>query len=380
MNDFIKLATFRKVFKSKRLINCFILITLVTIPLVCALSLSESMMNGIENKFIYLTGGHILTEGFCNTSKIDDKVEEVQNVCISNCLLYANENYLPLQIKGVQKDYFSEKRSDFCGLDNEISLEGNSILISRETARQCNLKEGDKVAVILISNDNKSSRASVFSVKGFFNSGYREIDSSNAYCSFDYLFPLTDNCSYTEIVVSPKFEDRLYELENSLDNYCLDWMDRNSSVYANFVNSRQLIMIILLVVGAMAAFFTASVAQQFVQDNIEELSLYKLLGSSNSLITKLGFTCVFSTTFAAVCFGLGLGCIITYCFEPLLSHLNSLSLDSLSYYLLDFSIFIPIGRVIVLLVIMLIISAFSIVFSLRKTRRITPLQLFNYKW
>ncbi len=59
MNPFVGLWSRKRIAKRGRLTSCMILIALVMAPLVCALIFSDSMMEGITSKYIYLSDGHI---------------------------------------------------------------------------------------------------------------------------------------------------------------------------------------------------------------------------------------------------------------------------------------------------------------------------------
>ena len=90
MNPFVTLWSRKRVLKKGRLTSCMILIALVMAPLVCALIFSDSMMEGITSKYIYLSDGHLQVSwqeggkdlsGF-DSSGLDDMVYSVDEVFI----------------------------------------------------------------------------------------------------------------------------------------------------------------------------------------------------------------------------------------------------------------------------------------------------------
>ena len=136
-------------------------------------------------------------------------------------------------------------------------------------------------------------------------------------------------------------------------------------------------MIILLLVVVVAAFYTASVAQQMVQDDIQEIAISKLVGCSNSLVRKSAFISVYAVTLLGMLIGIVMGILIGLNLGPILTWLSSLGIQSLSFYLLDFTINVPWLSIAIISASLMVISFISIQISLGKTRHITPMRLFT---
>ena len=71
MNAFVLQWSRKRIKKRGRLTSCLILIALVMAPLVCALIFSDSMMEGITSKYIYLSDGH-LQLNYSNREELSD--------------------------------------------------------------------------------------------------------------------------------------------------------------------------------------------------------------------------------------------------------------------------------------------------------------------
>ena len=136
-------------------------------------------------------------------------------------------------------------------------------------------------------------------------------------------------------------------------------------------------MIILLLVVFVAAFYTASVAQQMVQDDMQEIAIAKLVGCSNALVRKSAFISVYTVTLAGMVIGIAFGILIGLNLGPILTWLSSKGIQSLSFYLLDFKINIPWLSIALISAALMLISFIAIHISLRKTRHITPMRLFT---
>lgn len=381
MKDFVRLTSINKLFKHRRFRNCLVLIVIITVPLILALSFSESMMTGITQKLIYLSGGHICVNDNTDFEQLEKFTEENVSVIYADSLILSKDSYSPLTVKGVSDDYFNGIRNDYLNLSSFSFKTKTGLLISNTTADQLNLKIGDTVTLIVFTDNQSTLKPIICNIEGIYNSGYKEIDSYIAYCSFDFAEKSFNLPKSTEFILKAEYAADLTSFIENLDskNYTT-WINRNSAIYENFINSRQMIMIILLVIELMTAFYFASVSNEFVQDDIEQISICKLLGANNILIFKTCYRSVLIVTSLGILAGTVTGCIISLLFTPLIRSISSLSLDIFSYYLLDFNMTIPYGKVLILVLFMLAVSAISIFISLGKTRKVTPLQLFNYKW
>lgn len=393
MNPFVKLWSIKRIAKRGRLTSCMILIALVMAPLVCALIFSDSMMEGITSKYIYLSDGHVQINGehidsissYLKTGTESGMIYSADEVTSGYALMYSATNTSSVMIKGVSDSYFNEMRM------NQISFEYNEeksssnikgIAISRATARKLNVDLGDRVALMIVPDDvNRVLRPVLVRIDAIFHSGYDQLDELLSFIDLDYARELySDDTSTTvEILVTPDYMERLEEVVRffGTDHDISMWNEHNVSVYENFVTSRQMIMIILMLVIVVAAFYTASVAQQMIQDDMQEIAIVKLVGSSNSLVRKSAFISVYAVTLAGMAIGILLGLLIGCNLGPILTWLSSLGIQSLSFYLLDFTITVPWLSIGLISVMLMLISFVSIQISLGKTRHITPMRLFT---
>ena len=393
MNPFVKLWSIKRITRRGRLTSCLILIALVMAPLVCALIFSDSMMEGITSKYIYLSDGHVQINGEHLTSISSMIGEENEKLMIYSAdevtsgyaLMYSATNTSSVMIKGVSDSYFNELRMKQITFERNTEPSSSSIkgiAISRATARKLEVGLGDRVALMIVPDDvKKVLRPVLVRIDAIFYSGYDQLDELLSFIDIDYAKELySDDSSTTiEILVKPDYMEKINDVIYAfgLEHDISRWSDHNVSVYENFVTSRQMIMIILMLVVVVAAFYTASVAQQMVQDDIQDIAIVKLVGSSNALVRKSAFLSVYAVTIAGMILGIGLGLLIGCNLGPILTWLSSLGMQSLSFYLLDFSINIPWLSIALICAMLMIISFISIRISLIRTRIITPMRLFT---
>lgn len=392
MNSFVRLWSLRRILKKGRLIGCLILLALVVAPLVCALIFSQSMISGITNKYIYLSDGHIQIE-----SSDSDEIKTNSPLVLSMdtvkegyALVYSSSATTSLMIKGISQEYFNEKRLAQITFETQTLEKSNlhGIAISRATAQALSVSIGDRVALMIVPDDSeKSPRPVLVRVEAIFHSGYDQLDKLLSFVDFDYAKTLftSKNSTSVEILVVDEYMENLNEISldilssnpNISSSQLTTWDEHNVAVYNNFVTSKQMILIILLIVIVVASFYTASVAQQMIQDDMKNISISKLIGMSDIMVRRSAFLSVLAVTLSGVVFGICIGIIIGYAIGPLLSYLSQMGIPSLSFYLLDFTVKIPWNSILLISLFLLILSAIVVWITLCKTKHITPMRLFN---
>ncbi len=394
MNPFVSAWSRKRVLKRGRLTSCLILIALVMAPLVCALIFSDSMMAGITSKYIYLSDGHLQVNagGGKMLSEFDpdlygSMLYSCDEVTSGYALMYSATGTANIMVKGVGEDYFNERRMEQVTVtraeeDTSSSSAVKAIMISRATADELEVGIGDRVALMIVPDDvDKVLRPVLCRIDGIFRSGYDQLDSMLCFVDADYARTLytAESSSCLELLVQPEYMEKLDEVAAALGSgYDISrWDQHNVSVYENFVTSRQMILIILLLVVVVAAFYTASVAQQMIQDDMQDIAITKLIGASDVLVRRSAFLSVYTVTVIGMLVGIGLGLVIGLNLGPILTWLSSMGLKSLSFYLLDFDITVPWLQILLISASLLAISYVSIQISLGKTRRITPIRLFT---
>ncbi|MGP1508838.1 MAG: ABC transporter permease [Sphaerochaeta sp.] len=393
MNPFVGLWSKKRLLKKGRLTSCLILIALVMTPLVCALIFSDSMMEGITGKYIHLSDGHLQLNYYeggrelseFNIADYKEMLYSADEVTSGYALMYSSTATCSLIVKGVGIGYFNEKRLSqitFEISDNPTASNLKGIAISRATAKALNVGLGDRVALMIVPDDaDKALRPVLLRITSIFYTGYDQLDRLLSFIDIDYAKTLysSKSSSSVELLVQNDYTEKLDSVIASIgDDYDISkWNEHNISVYENFVTSRQMIFVILLLVVIVAAFYTASVAQQMIQDDIQDIAIAKLIGSSDAVVRKSAFLSVYTVTCLGMLLGIALGLIIGCSLGPALTGLSSLGIQSLSFYLLDFDITIPWISILIISVCLLAISFISIRFSLRKTKAITPIRLFT---
>ena len=386
MNYFVLFWT-KRILKDKSIfLGNLILIVLITVPLVCSLVFVNSMIDGITNKYIFLSDGHISI----NSNKILENYENKDIISINPveklfCVIYSKDDTANVIIKGVLPDYFNDIRSQEIKFEDETSQEGNlnSVYISRTLANKLSINVGDKMAMMIMNSKNQVVRPVIVRVGKIFKTGYDQLDSNLIFTNYDYARTLTKTTTYDyEIICNTNDINQLNVIANQINdenpgiNYNT-WNQVNESVYSNFINSQQIISIIFALIIIMACFYSANVAHSTIQKNFTTISVLKILGTPDKKIKQTVFLSVFSITVLGNIIGVLLGIILSYSLNPLLFWLSNKGLEAFSFYLLDFTLVIPYARLVIFGLFMLFVSSLTILYSLRIVKKISPMRLFQ---
>lgn len=385
MNPFVMLWSRKRILRRGRLTGCMILIALVTAPVVAALIFSQSMIGAMSQKFISVSDGHIQISDASYRNLPEQMVLYSDDTVHGYALMYSANETASVKVKGVNEDYFNSyrlKQLTLVRLDEDNRSNLNGIIISASTAEKLGTGMGDKVALMIVPDtDSGVLRPVMLQITGIYSTGYGKIDNSLAFADLAYASGLYSDSSsaVTEIVVRSEYQNRLGEVKQSIetDGYVTDWQQLNSSVYENYLVSMQAITVVMMIILIVAAFYTASVANQFIADDSAEIAVAKLMGTSDRKVRRSAFICVFSVTVSGMIIGLVLGILIGTNLSPVLTGLAAKGILTLDFYLIDFDASVPWNYILPVMLSMAVVSSLSITFSLRHTRKITPLRLFT---
>lgn len=381
-------------YATKRLLRSILLIAVVMIPLVLALIFMDGMMSGITDKYILLQDGHIQIydspeDDMLLSNYNDERIASVDKVVAGYGIIYSRETTAEVKIKGVERTYFNEKRReqlDFSGepLIKEGSL--TTVMISQSLSKTLGVGIGDRVAFMIVPETSSQGVRPVLAVvSALYVSGYHELDSSLIFMNHqDALkyFPQSQN-SYTELLVEASAVDQLDALIKTLHtDFAQDfdyatWNEFNTTVYQNFITSRQVILMVFLLILLVAGVYVASIAQELVQDSMQAIALFKTVGALHTQLIGAYFGTVMTVTLLGLLCGMLGGVLIGSQLGILLHWLGSSGIAGLQYYLLDFPIIIQWKDLLIIGLSMLVISSVTVLFTLRRIRVISPLEVLQ---
>lgn len=371
------------------------ILALVMILLVIAQIFVSSMIDGIIDKFAYLSNGHL--QLFLSAYPSDDlirtlsdlpEIAETNVIVQGNALAYSTEQTAMIRLKGVAPDYFSATRRDQLNITgtNSVLSSRQGILISATIAEELGVTAGDSIALMVVPDIASTKiRPLLMTIDGVYDSGYRELDSQLCFISdifADQLFG-SPASRYIEILVDKSHTQRLDQvmaaIENALDtpHVLQTWYQAQPTLYDNLQVSQQLIFGVFIVVALLAGFFVISVAQEFMQDDKQSIAILKLLGTNDRDVVWIYCKMVFRLVIVSLGIGLVVGLILGTNMGPILSLISKRNLPVLSWYLLDFDVTIPWSELLTLVATLLVASTLSMYCTLRRTRKISPMELFR---
>lgn len=384
------------IYARARLIRSAVLVALVMIPLILALIFMDGMMRGITDKYITLQDGHAqlyvrepLHDYPQEFTRYDQRIISGDFVVSGYGIIYSREATAEVRIKGVDTSYFSAVRTA------QLSLSGNPvekenrlpvITLSEALADQLGVSVGDRVACMVVPDSSTAVvRPILAEVTSLYHSGYHELDTSLVFMNrSDALrfFPQEKN-GYTELLIDPAAVDyldeiieKIQEVEEQQIPYAT-WDSFNTTVYTNFITSRQVILLVFIMILLVAGVYVASIAQELVQDSMQSIALFKTMGARNSTLYRAYFITVMTVTLFGMILGTAMGVFLALRLGSLLEWLSTTGLAGLQYYLLDFPMVVSIPDILFICTAMLVISSVTVHLSLRRIRKISPLQLLQ---
>lgn len=380
-----------------RLIRSALLIAIVMIPLVLALIFMDGMMRGITDKYILLQDGHMQiyhSEVFLDDPqdfrKIDQRIISGDYVVSGYGIIYSRDATAEVKIKGVDSSYFNDSRSAQLSFSDDPFTDstGNlaSVIIGEAIADRLGVQVSDRVAFMVVPDSASMVVRPVLAiVSSIYTSGYHELDTSlifmNRNSALRY-FPKEEN-SYTEILVNSAASDFLADIHTMIEDHFKSddeyatWDQFNGTVYQNFITSRQVILMVFIMILLVAGVYVASIAQELVQDSIQAIALYKILGARNPQLRWAYFFSVMTVTAVGMFVGVSGGLLIGSQLGVVLDLLGSSGIAGLQYYLLDFPVVISWADILFICLTMFCISSITVFLSLRRIRKISPLELLQ---
>ncbi len=313
---------------------------------VATLIIVMSVMNGfryeLESRIIGFNG-HIFIQKFEEYFEYDfeniEEIEEIKfvdpNITIQSLIAtdFATKGILVKSLVPKNIKYYSFISND---IFIEDELADNHIILGSNLAKNIGAELGENVK--LFSSNTLSSpfgqlpRSMNLEVKGIFNSGMSEYDTSFAFISLknaQRILALDNEISVIEIHLNDlKFTEsikkKIEERFEDQDLIVRDWKEINKSFWVVLSTERTVMFLILSLIVIVAAFNVITSLFILVKNKSKEIALLKTIGTDNNSILRI-FLLVGSTIgVGGTIIGAILGSIITINLENIRLTLNSL--------------------------------------------------------
>ena len=313
---------------------------------VATLIIVMSVMNGfryeLESRIIGFNG-HIFIQKFEEYFEYDfenlEELEEIKfvdpNIMIQSLITtdFATKGILVKSIVPKNIKHYSFISKD---MFIESELDDNDIILGSSLAKSIGAEVGTNIK--LFSSNTISSpfgqlpRSMNLEVKGTFNSGMSEYDTSFAFISLknaQRISALDDEISIIEIhltdlnsteSVKKKIEDKFADK----DLIVRDWKEINKSFWIVLSTERTVMFLILSLIIIVAAFNVITSLFILVKNKSKEIALLKTIGADNSSILRIFLLVGSVIGIGGTIIGAILGSIITMSLENIRLILNSL--------------------------------------------------------
>ena len=395
----------------RSLFGAFVCIGISLVPLIMVLTVSDGMIKGITERMIGLASSHLQLILYPNSEyaadattmrifadtilSADDRITRVYPEVQGIGLASSAKGRFGASIRAVESDVF-EKNPAFAALfdvlDGNTDLSSrNSCVIGKKLASDLGVKAGDTVRLIT-TKENASGKMmpkiTPLKVSGIVSSGYQELDSLWLFVSLENGFKLISLASGTAlfgIETEDAFSLELEKTYRTLSPFLASagrlyrWNELNTAQYENFASTQIMLIFIMMLIVLVASVNISSALVMLVMERKKEIAILKSLGgTANGIALSFIITGVV-TGALGVLFGLPLGLLCSLHFSHImgaieffvncgaklfylvtngtLSHYATVHLLDEAFYLQNFSIVIPVPKI-------LLIAAGTIVLSL----------------
>jgi len=166
--------------------------------------------------------------------------------------------------------------------------------------------------------------------------------------------------------------DRIGEVRDRLihEGYQVTtWSDEAPQIASNLITSKEVTFIIISIIGLLLGYATSELARQMVEDDKRQITLLLLLGARRRMLGSSYLLSVLIVTIIALIFGVLGGILLSYAVPKVLPLIEQQSFSLFSFYLLRFSIAVPIKRILLLGALVILSSTATVFFSLHRALR-----------
>lgn len=337
------LYAFRIIFPGKRssasntpgknsLLGAVLCIGISLVPLICVLTISDGMIQGITGRMIGLYSQDICIrispssgtvksyEDFkdvCDFVNEMYEVEEIYPEVQTQALVAGEEARMGATVRAMPREVFSEG-SDFAQMfsvsEGSMNLsDEKSALIGSKISGDLNLHAGDKIKIISMNRAGEKivPKVSTFTVRGVISCGYQELDALWVFIPIESGFRNLSMESSTYIVgvkTEDTFSPELPYLRNRISRslasfrddgiercYVYTWNQVNSSQYENFSSTKILLLLIMLLIVLVASVNISSALVMIVMERRKEIAILKSTGGTAEGVgisfLLVGFAC-----------------------------------------------------------------------------------------
>jgi len=416
----------------RSLIGAFICIGISLVPLIMVLTLSDGMIQGITERYIGLSSGHIdceiyhysdesaSAENLISLSRAVEELDSVKNAypMIQGVGLAAGKNgRTGATIRAVENDMFQRNEAFsqlFEVIDGKAEFpDEKSAVVGQKFAETLGLKAGSTFRLITTKKlpDGKIiPKNTPFKVAAIVSCGYQELDALWVFIpikkGFDIL-PVSSSKISVNVETYDAFSSDInkaaIDIEENFPVFysIVKWNEvrANKMVFDNFESTQIMLILIMLLIILVASVNIASALVMLVMERRKEIAILKSLGASNGGITTSFLFTGMATGALGVCAGVPVGIICALNIDKIIlwiekivnlvllaiyslsdgsvSDFTEIKLLSPEFYLQKVPLNIPAGQVLIICAGTILLSLVVSVIPAIKAGREKPLEIMR---
>ena len=410
----------------KSIIGAMVCIGLSIIPLILVISISNGMINGMTQRIIGLSSGHLKSyvapsikqvkteESFVEYAKGTMEVEGViasyPEIQIS-ALASGKNIRCGIEIRAMQSDIF-EKNSSFktlfeikAGSLQEFQENQKVCIIGEKLAADLELKTGDSIKIITTKNSKNQTRTSItpklttLKIAAIVTSGYQELDQFWVFVplSVAYKNLSLENAQFnvimeTENPFASEIVRTQYEVARYFGRYAnvYRWDQIHAAEFENFSSTKVMLIFVMIMIILVASVNISSAIIMLVMERQKEIAILKSLGATPNGITLSFLISGVSCGIGGILIGVPLGLIFSFFSNQIISfidnsvnfvlqifHGSSFHLMDPAFYLQNIPIQIPVFQIVMIIIGVLLLSIIVSYFPARKAGKEKPLDILR---
>lgn len=410
----------------KSIIGAMVCIGLSLIPLILVISISNGMINGMTQRIIGLSSGHLKSyiaptikqvkteESFVEYAKGTMEIEGITASYpeIQISALASGKNIRSgIEIRAMQSDIF-EKNSSFktlfeikAGSLQDFQKNQKVCIIGEKLASDLELKTGDSIKIITTKNSKNKTKTSItpklttLKIAAIVSSGYQELDQFWVFVplSVAYKNLSLENAQFnvimeTENPFASEIVRMQYETARYFGRYAnvYRWDQIHAAEFENFSSTKVMLVFVMIMIILVASVNISSAIIMLVMERQKEIAILKSLGATPNGITLSFLMAGMFCGIVGILIGVPLGLIFSIFSNQIINfidtsvnfvlkifHGSSFHLMDPAFYLQNIPIQIPVYQIVMIIIGVLLLSLIVSYFPAKKAGKEKPLDILR---
>lgn len=410
----------------KSIIGAMVCIGLSLIPLILVISISNGMINGMTQRIIGLSSGHLKSyiaptikqvkteESFVEYAKGTMEIEGITASYpeIQISALASGKNIRSgIEIRAMQSDIF-EKNSSFktlfeikAGSLQDFQENQKVCIIGEKLASDLELKTGDSIKIITTKNSKNKTKTSItpklttLKIAAIVSSGYQELDQFWVFVplSVAYKNLSLENAQFNVIIETENpFASEIVRMQYETARYfgryanVYRWDQIHAAEFENFSSTKVMLVFVMIMIILVASVNISSAIIMLVMERQKEIAILKSLGATPNGITLSFLMAGMFCGIVGILIGVPLGLIFSIFSNQIINfidtsvnfvlqifHGSSFHLMDPAFYLQNIPIQIPVSQIVMIIIGVLLLSLIVSYFPAKKAGKEKPLDILR---